>query len=152
MRALIQRVKQASVVLNGVTHQRIGRGLLVFLGVAHSDHTTAADYLARKCADLRIFDDAEGKMNLSVKDIAGDILVISQFTLFGDTSKGNRPNFMKAAPPEQAETLYNRFIMSLQQYYPGDFVRSGIFRAMMEIELINDGPMTVQIESKNDQL
>jgi D-tyrosyl-tRNA(Tyr) deacylase len=148
MRALIQRVKEASVTIEGSLHNKIGKGLLVFVAVAPNDDAESAEYLARRCADLRIFEDENGKMNLSVKDIAGEILVISQFTLYADTRKGNRPNFMNAAPPELAEQLYNRFIGALQQYHKPDAVRSGMFRAMMEIGLINDGPVTIQIDSK----
>jgi D-aminoacyl-tRNA deacylase len=148
MRALIQRVKNASVTIEGKHHNKIGKGLLVFVAVAPNDDAESAEYLARRCADLRIFEDENGKMNLSVKDIAGEILVISQFTLYADTRKGNRPNFMNAAPPELAEQLYNRFIGALQQYHNPDAVRTGMFRAMMEIGLINDGPVTIQIDSK----
>jgi D-tyrosyl-tRNA(Tyr) deacylase len=149
MRALIQRVKEASVTIEGKLHNKIGKGLLIFLAVTHNDDAEAAEYLARRCTDMRIFEDPNGKMNLSVKDIAGEILVISQFTLYADTRKGNRPNFMNAAPPELAEQLYSRFIGALQQYHNADAVRSGMFRAMMEIGLINDGPVTIQLDSKD---
>jgi D-aminoacyl-tRNA deacylase len=150
MRALIQRVKEASVTIEGKVHNKIGKGLLIFLAVTHTDDTDAVEYLARRCVDLRIFEDPNGKMNLSVKDISGEILVISQFTLYADTRKGNRPNFMNAAPPELAENLYNRFIGALGQCYNEKSIRSGMFRAMMEIALINDGPVTIQMDSKDE--
>jgi D-tyrosyl-tRNA(Tyr) deacylase len=150
MRALIQRVKQASVAIDGSVHVRIGRGLLIFLGVAGIDDSEAAHYLARRCASLRIFEDEAGKMNLSVKDVEGNALVISQFTLYADTRKGNRPNFIEAAPPEVAEKLYDEFVTRLKFELGDSKVGTGIFRAMMDISLINDGPVTVMVESKND--
>jgi D-aminoacyl-tRNA deacylase len=149
MRALIQRVKNASVTIEGKLHNKIGKGLLVFVAVTHNDVAEAAECLARRCADLRIFEDENGKMNLSVKDIAGEMLVISQFTLYADTRKGNRPNFMNAAPPDLAELLYGRFVVALRENYKTDAVRTGMFRAMMEIGLVNDGPVTIQLDSKD---
>ncbi|MFI5252497.1 MAG: D-aminoacyl-tRNA deacylase [Bacteroidota bacterium] len=148
MRALIQRVKEATVIIDGSLHDRIGKGILIFLAVTHTDDVNASAYLARRCSDLRIFEDNDGKMNLSVKDISGEILVISQFTLYADTHKGNRPNFMNAAPPDLAERLYNRFIEDLKGSSQPDAIHSGKFRAMMEVGLINDGPVTIQIDSK----
>jgi len=149
MRALIQRVNKASVTVDGKLHNQIGKGLLIFLGIAHSDSDADAQYLARRCADLRIFEDDDGKMNLSVNDISGESLVISQFTLYADTRRGNRPSFTEAAPPVDAERLYNSFIKYLRQSMGTERVKEGIFRAMMDIRLVNNGPVTIMIESKS---
>lgn len=149
MRALIQRVKQASVTVEGTLHNHIGPGLLIFLGVRQGDTEEDAKYLAQRCADLRIFSDEQGKMNLSVKTIQGSALVISQVTLYADTQKGNRPSFMDSAPPEEAEKLYNSFVKHLRSDLGESKVCTGKFRAMMDIGLINNGPVTVMIESKN---
>lgn len=149
MRALIQRVSSASVSIDGQLHSRIGKGLLIFLGIRSGDTETECDYLAEKCASLRIFEDAQEKMNLSVKEVNGSVLVVSQFTLYADTRKGNRPSFIEAAPPQTAEPLYERFVVSMQRIIGKDKVSSGVFRAMMDVSLINDGPVTVIVESKN---
>jgi D-tyrosyl-tRNA(Tyr) deacylase len=148
MRALIQRVKESSVSVNGSVHGSIGKGILIFLGVRNDDTIGDAQYLAGRCADLRIFDDEHGKMNLSIKDISGEALVISQFTLYAETRKGNRPSFTEAAPPEIAERLYNSFVQDLCKEIGFDKVKTGIFRSMMDVQLVNDGPVTVQVESK----
>lgn len=148
MRALIQRVKSASVSINGSLYNKIERGLLIFLGVGNADDEEQAQYLAQRCANLRVFEDDVGKMNLSVKDILGEALVISQFTLYADTRKGNRPSFTDAAPPERAENYYNQFISFLRNEIGGEKVYSGEFRAMMDIALVNDGPVTILLESK----
>ncbi len=148
MRALIQRVKEASVLIEGKVHDRIGTGLLVLLGVHQKDVKADAGYLAKRTVDLRIFGDGEGKMNLSIKDTDGSILVISQFTLYADTRKGNRPSFAASAAPDHAENLYNSYVQHLRQYLAEEKVKTGVFRAMMDIALINDGPVTVMLESK----
>ncbi|MBI3193346.1 MAG: D-tyrosyl-tRNA(Tyr) deacylase [Ignavibacteriae bacterium] len=149
MKALVQRVSSASVSINGSLHSNIGMGMLVFLGVTHKDTTEAANYLACRCAELRIFEDAREKMNLSVKDIQGEVLVVSQFTLYADTRKGNRPSFVDAAPPSQAEALYEEFVKILRQQIGDARVRTGVFRAMMDVQLVNDGPVTVMLEDKS---
>jgi D-tyrosyl-tRNA(Tyr) deacylase len=148
MRALIQRVKEASVYIDGECRSSIRQGILVFLGVKQGDTVEDAKYLSERCSNLRIFEDAEGKMNLSVKDINGSALVISQFTLYADTSRGNRPGFSLAAPPEPAETMYDEFVLSIGRYMGEDRVKTGVFRAMMDVHLVNDGPVTLTLESK----
>ncbi len=148
MRALIQRVKESSVTIDGKLHSKIEKGLLVLLGVTHTDTPQGAQYLARRCADLRIFEDDQGKMNLSVKDIQGEVMVVSQFTLYGDTRKGNRPSFIDAAPPEKANALYEEFVNCLRNEIGNEHVATGVFRAMMDVQLINDGPVTVMVEDK----
>ena len=148
MRALIQRVSSASISVDKKIINEIGNGILIFLGVKNSDTNEDAEYLAYRCANLRIFNDENEKMNLSVKDVTGSALVISQFTLYGDTRKGHRPSYIEAAQPEQAEQLYNYFVEKLCVELGSEKVKTGIFRAMMEIELVNDGPVTVMVESK----
>ncbi len=149
MRALIQRVKRSSVSINGSLYSSIGPGMLIFLGVGRGDASDDAAYLAERCAHLRIFDDEEGKMNRSVQDVHGSALVVSQFTLYGDTRKGNRPSYSDAAPPDLAEKLYHEFVFHLRRHLGEERVATGIFRAMMDVELVNDGPVTVLLESKN---
>lgn len=146
MRAVVQRVHQAAVTVNGKTVGEVGKGLVVFLGVGHEDGETDSDYLAGKIAGLRIFEDDQGLMNLSLQDIGGAVLSISQFTLFGDCRKGRRPGFSAAAPPEKAEALYNHFCASLRAQ--GLKVAAGIFQAEMRINVDNDGPVTILIDSK----
>lgn len=148
MRALIQRVKQCSVSIDGKLHSSTGAGILILLGVKNGDTTKDAQYIAERCAALRIFEDSEGKMNLSLNDIHGDAMVVSQFTLYGDARKGNRPSYTEAAPPEQAEILYNDFAGYLQKLLGDNRVATGKFRAMMDVSLINDGPVTILVESK----
>lgn len=148
MRALIQRVKKASVSVEGSLHGKIEKGLVIFLGIKQGDTEEAALYLAQRCANLRIFGDEHGNMNLSVKDVGGSALVISQFTLYADTHKGNRPSFAGAAPAQQAEPLYEKFVDSLKLELGEDSVCTGVFRAMMDVCLVNDGPVTVTVESK----
>lgn len=147
MRALLQRVKHASVYIEGKCHDHIGKGVLIFLAVRKGDTERDAVYLAQRCADLRIFGDEEGKMNLSVKDVHGDALVVSQFTLYADTRKGHRPSFTHSAPPEEAERLYNVFVDRLRGHLGEARVRTGKFRAMMDVGLVNDGPVTVMVDT-----
>ena len=148
MRALIQRVSRARVLMDGKEQSSIGSGLLVFIGIKSGDTAGDALYLAEKCCSMRIFEDEEGKMNLSVRDVGGSILVVSQFTLYGDTRKGNRPSFVEAAPPDIAEPLYTSFVSHLRLQLGNAHVATGVFRAMMDIELVNDGPVTLSVESK----
>ena len=145
MRAVIQRVKQSSVKTNNEIVGRIGRGLLVLLGVAKGDSVADADYLANKIINLRIFEDEDGKMNRSLLETGGELLAVSQFTLLADCRKGRRPSFIAAAEPEKAIELYEKFVDRVRQKGVG--VQTGRFRAMMEVALINDGPVTVIIES-----
>ena len=149
MRALLQRVSEASVSIDGRIHSTISGGLLVFLGVGGNDTSADARYLAERVAFLRIFNDENQKMNRSVRDTGGSSLVVSQFTLYADTRKGHRPSFTDAASPEIAERLYNEFIVILSEYIGADHVRSGLFRAMMDIALVNDGPVTILLESEH---
>lgn len=142
---MVQRVLRARVTVAGEEIGAIGPGLLVLLGVRTGDTVADAGYLAEKIAGLRVFADREGKMNLSVKDIVGEVLVVSQFTLYGDCRKGRRPSFTEAAPPEVAEELYECFIAELKKQ--GLKVSSGRFQAHMQVELINDGPVTLLLDS-----
>lgn len=149
VRAVVQRVSQARVVVEGQTVGRIGQGLLVLLGVGKGDTPEDAAYLARKIAGLRIFADAEGKMNLALPDVGGEVLVVSQFTLYGDTRKGNRPSFIEAALPEEGRRLYERFCDLLTAQ--GLHVETGVFQAHMEVHLVNDGPVTIWLDSAEKQ-
>lgn len=146
MRAVIQRVTGASVTIDGQEISRIGAGLAVLLGVAKGDSAKDVNFLAEKIANLRIFEDAAGKMNLSVLDVGAEALVVSQFTLLGDCTKGRRPGFDKAAPPEMAETLYNDFVDMLKAC--GVPVHTGRFQAEMLFEIANDGPVTLILDTK----
>lgn len=146
MKAVIQRVREAKVLVEGKTVAQIGSGLLVLLGVAAGDTEGEAKAMARKVADLRIISGAAGKMNLSVKDVKGEVLVVSQFTLLADTAKGNRPSFTQAASPERAEKLYQLFVRELRERGI-DRVETGKFRAYMEVSLINDGPVTIVLDN-----
>ena len=145
MRACIQRVSRAFVRVNEQITGHIKHGMLVLLGIAEGDTERDVRYLADKLVELRIFEDHDGKMNRSVKQAGGQMLVISQFTLLGDCRKGRRPSFVKAAPPEQAEILYERFLAAIASH--GIHVECGVFRAHMEVELVNDGPVTLVVES-----
>lgn len=148
MKALIQRVRRCSVTIDGIGHSSIGYGMLILVGVKQEDKEEDSTYLAERCAALRIFEDPQGKMNLSVRDVAGAAMVVSQFTLYGDTTRGNRPSYSDAAPPELAEKLYESFVRHLRTLLGDERVATGVFRAMMDIELVNDGPVTVTVESK----
>ena len=145
MRACIQRVSQAEVTVDGESTGRIGRGLVVLLGVAHDDGDAQVDWLADKIVGLRVFEDDSGKMNRSLAEVGGAMLVVSQFTLYGDSRKGRRPSFTDAAPPELAERLYEAFVESVRA--SGIEVATGRFRAMMQVSLVNDGPVTLWIDS-----
>jgi len=146
MRAVVQRVSRASVKVNGEFTGTIGEGLLVLLGVAQDDVDSDADYLAAKVAGLRIFEDAEGKMNRSVTDVGGAVLAVSQFTLFGDVRKGKRPSFDAAARPDRARELYELFVARLIEL--GLPCETGRFQEMMEVELVNQGPVTILLDSR----
>jgi D-tyrosyl-tRNA(Tyr) deacylase len=145
MRIVLQRVKNASVTVGDERASEIGAGLLLLVGVASGDGETEADWLARKISGLRIFNDREGKMNLSVQDAGGEILAVSQFTLLADTRRGKRPSFVGAAPPEEAERLFDYFCERLSAAGAG-LVKTGIFGAMMDVALVNDGPVTIILE------
>ena len=146
MRAVVQRVTRARVTVEGEITGAIERGLVVLLGVAHDDAKEDADYLAPKIASLRIFDDSEGRMNVSLKDIDGGLLVVSQFTLYGDVRRGLRPSWSDAAPPEVAEPLYDYFVNCSRRLITR--VATGSFRKTMHVELVNDGPVTILLDSR----
>lgn len=146
MRAVVQRVTRARVTVDGEIAGEIRQGLVVLLGVALDDTKQDADYLAPKIASLRIFDDAEGKMNVSLKETDGGLLVVSQFTLYGDVRRGLRPSWSDAAPPEVAEPLYEYFVESSRRLIAR--VATGSFRKMMKVELVNDGPVTILLDSR----
>ena len=148
MRAVVQRVKNASVFVEDAEISRIENGILVFLGIAADDTEKDMEYIVEKCVNLRIFEDAENVMNLSVQDIEGEILLVSQFTLYGDARKGRRPSYQKAAPPDLARGLFQKCIWLFEQKYSK--VRTGKFQADMQVALINDGPVTILLDSKKD--
>lgn len=147
MRAVIQRVSRASVSINHEMHSQIDIGFLILLGIEENDNEDDVKWLAGKVGQMRVFNDADGKMNLSVKDVNGSFLVVSQFTLHAMTAKGNRPSFIKAARPEHAIPLYENFIEELKKYTENP-IKSGVFGADMKVELLNDGPVTIIIDSK----
>lgn len=148
MRAVVQRVIRAQVTVNGETAGRIGRGLLVLLGVAATDTASDADYLAEKIAGLRIFEDASGKMNLAAAEVGGQVLAVSQFTLYGDVRRGKRPSFDAAAPPEHARQLYQYFVERVRAR--GLPCHTGRFQEMMQVELVNEGPVTILLDSSRN--
>lgn len=147
MKVVLQRVSRASVTVQGETRS-IGRGLLVLLGIGPLDGSKDRDYLVRKITQMRIFPDSQGKMNLSVQDINGQVLVVSQFTLYGETKKGNRPSFNGSAPPEIAIPLYEQFVEKMEEVL-GKPVPTGEFGAYMEVTLVNDGPVTITMDSRS---
>ena len=146
MRAVLQRVTRASVRVSGEPVGEIGLGFVILLGIARDDAEHDINYLVEKIAALRVFDDAEGRMNLSVAEVGGALLVVSQFTLYGDVRRGRRPSWIDAAPPEMAEPLYATFVKAAASRVPR--VETGSFRAMMQVELVNDGPVTILLDSR----
>jgi len=149
MKAVVQRVKSASVTISEQNyHQAIDKGFLVLLGIKSGDTEEDVNFVADKCCNLRIFEDAEDKMNRSVKEVDGEMLIISQFTLYGETVRGNRPSFIDAAKPDEAIPLYEKFVARVKSNLGDDKVKVGIFGAMMDIQLVNYGPVTVLVESK----
>ena len=147
MKVVIQRVKHASVTIDGVVHGKINTGFLVLLGVSSTSCSQALVYLVKKTVNLRIFTDENDKMNLSLKDVGGELLIVSQFTLYGDCKDGNRPSFIEAARPEKAIPLYEYFVSECKKQIP--VVETGVFGADMKVELLNDGPVTIVIDSKD---
>ena len=148
MRAVVQRVKSAEVLVDGRSTGRIGKGFLVFIGVARGDGEKEISYMASKLPDLRIFEDDEGKFNLSLRETGGEMLVVSQFTLYGDCRKGRRPSFIEAEDPVAARSLYERLVSRLRE--SGVSVQTGEFQAKMEVHLVNDGPVTILLDSAKD--
>jgi len=152
LKAVVQRVSNASVNIPLENYSaKIGKGMLILLGIKIGDTIDDVNYIADKCSRLRIFEDSEGKMNISVKDIDGEVLIISQFTLYGETAKGNRPSFIEAAKPDEAILLYEYFIERMKNNLGDDKVKCGIFGAMMDVSLINAGPVTIIVEGKNNK-
>lgn len=148
MRILVQRVSRVSVTIDGREHSHIGRGLLVLVGIEAADGDEDIAWLAGKLLRLRIFDDAQGVMNLDVTQVGGEIMVVSQFTLFASTRKGNRPSYIRSAPEAVSHPMYDRFVEHLRREFGGE-VATGVFGADMKVELVNDGPVTIWIDSRN---
>lgn len=148
MRAVIQRVKRASVDVNGITTGSISKGIVIFLGIHRHDEAKEIDWMAEKILNLRIFPDPDGKMNISLADIKAEMLIVSQFTLYGDCRKGRRPGYSEAAPPEIAEPIYNRFVDEVRN--KGINAATGKFQAMMDVTLVNDGPVTLLLDSEKN--
>ena len=149
MRALVQRVSEGGVYIEKEDYSaKIGKGMVILLGIKTGDTEEDVNFVADKCSNLRIFEDENEKMNLSIKDVMGEALIISQFTLYGDTAKGNRPGFTEAARPEEAIPLYEKFIERLKSNIGEEKVKTGQFRAMMLVKIMNDGPVTLTVESK----
>jgi D-tyrosyl-tRNA(Tyr) deacylase len=146
MRAVLQRVQAAEVAVDGNVVARIGKGILALVGLSREDTAEDFGWMARKIAELRIFNDSEGKLNLSLRDIHGDLLVVSQFTLYGDCRKGRRPSYSDAAAPAQAEKMYEEFLDIMRRTVPG--LQTGKFQAMMKVSLVNDGPVTLILDSR----
>ena len=149
MRVVVQRVKHASVTINGTVNGKINNGFLVLLGVQSTDSEQDVDYLVKKVTNLRIFSDENDKMNLSLKDVNGELLIVSQFTLYANCKEGNRPSFVEAAKPDVAIPLYEYFVSECKKIIP--VVETGIFGADMKVELLNDGPVTICIDTKNKE-
>lgn len=147
MKAVIQRVSEASVTVDGRLVSQIGRGFLVLLGVVQGDGDAEAEWIARKISGMRIFEDGEGRMNLSLDDIGGGVIVVSQFTLCADCRKGNRPSFVEAAPAEEARRLYEKVAALLRERFGKERVGTGIFQTHMEVRLLNDGPVTIILDT-----
>jgi D-tyrosyl-tRNA(Tyr) deacylase len=147
VRVVVQRVSSGKLVIGALEHARIGRGMVVLVGIKQGDTIHDAEFLADKCAALRIFEDAAGKMNINLIDAEGSVLAVSQFTLYADAQKGNRPSFILAARPEEAKPLYEHFIARLRGKLGTERVQTGVFGAMMEVTIVNDGPVTIVIES-----
>lgn len=151
MKVVVQRVSCGRVLIKSENYSKeIGRGFVVLLGIRDGDLEEDAVYLADKCSNLRVFEDQNEKMNLSLKDVNGEVLVISQFTLYGDAQRGNRPSFISAAKPEIAIPLYEKFVVRMRENLGDDRVKEGIFGALMEVKIINDGPVTIIIDSKSN--
>lgn len=146
MRTIIQRVTHAKVEVEGRITGQIGQGLLILLGVTHADTDQDIEWLVKKIPNLRIFNDPEGKMNLSVTDVGGDLLVVSQFTLYADAKKGNRPSYIRSAPPDFSIPMYERFLARMREAFPGK-VETGEFGADMKVSLLNDGPVTILLDT-----
>jgi len=152
MRVLVQRVTEGGVYIEKENYSaEISKGMVILLGIKSDDSVSDSEFLAEKCSSLRIFEDENEKMNLSIKDIDGEVLIISQFTLYGDAQKGNRPSFTDAARPETAIPLYEKFICRMKDNLGHEKVKTGLFGAMMHVKIINDGPVTIMIESKNNK-
>lgn len=150
MRVIVQRVSSASVTIHGVVKSEIKHGFLILLGIEPEDNQEDIHWLCKKIIGLRVFSDENDKMNLSIQDVGGDVLVISQFTLFASTKKGNRPSFIRSAKPEIAKPLYEQFVKSLSEQF-GKYIHTGEFGADMKVKLINDGPVTIFIDTKNKE-
>jgi len=152
VKAVIQRVSNASVNIPSKNYSaKIGMGMVILLGIKIGDTSDDVNYIADKCSRMRIFEDSEGKMNVSVKEIDGEVLIISQFTLYGETAKGNRPSFIEAAKPDEAVPLYESFIERMKNNLGDEKVKCGIFGAMMDVSLINSGPVTIIVEGRNNK-
>lgn len=151
MKAVVQRVSEGSVIIEEENYQQnIGKGLVILLGIKDSDNNDDVIFLADKCSSLRIFNDEDDKMNLSVKDVDGEVLIISQFTIHGYTMKGNRPSYVKAAKPDIAVPLYEKFILRMKNNIGSEKIKTGIFGAMMKVKIVNDGPVTLIVQSKSE--
>ena len=148
MRALLQRVTRGEVTVGGRTVGSIGDGLVILLGVRRGDTEAQAEDLAERCSNIRVFQDDDGKMNRSLRETGGSVLVVSQFTLYADTRKGNRPGFSDAAPPDTAEHLYTAFVSALRARLGEEHVSTGVFRAMMDVTIVNNGPVTILLEDR----